>query len=272
MKVALIHYRYTLRGGLETRLMNYMNFFLERGDEVCLICSRISEGVSVPENVRIVLLSPGLVLKPWRQKAFSDKVKKYLGNNQFDFSLSLGRTEGQDAVLAPGNHVGYLRALKKSSFSVSDGQQIEMEKRSFLSSKVIFACSEMIRHELINDYRIDEDKIQVLYPPLNTKKFKILEESTRIALKEKYDIRGDKKTFLFVSSSHERKGLPFLFNLFEQLQNEPIELIIVGYPKVHSALDNVRFLEFSNHPEELYNIVDFTIHPAIYEPFGQIVS
>jgi glycosyltransferase involved in cell wall biosynthesis len=39
-----------------------------------------------------------------------------------------------------------------------------------------------------------------------------------------------------------------------------------------STASNVHHLGFVKEPHELYAAVDCTLHPSIYEPFGQIVS
>lgn len=45
MKVVLIHYRVLLLGGLERRLINYISYFVDRGDEVTLVYAKRGEGV-----------------------------------------------------------------------------------------------------------------------------------------------------------------------------------------------------------------------------------
>ena len=37
-------------------------------------------------------------------------------------------------------------------------------------------------------------------------------------------------------------------------------------------MPNVRFLGFLSKPEIIYHLANFTLHPARYEPFGQIIS
>ena len=91
-------------------------------------------------------------------------------------------------------------------------------------------------------------------------------------LRERYGLPADKRLFLFVSSSHKRKG-HFLLRCFAQATDTDSVLVIAGLPKVLSDLPNVIDLQFIPQMEELYAAVDFTtIHPATYEPFGQIVS
>ena len=81
-----------------------------------------------------------------------------------------------------------------------------------------------------------------------------------------------KTSFLFVSTSHRRKGLSLLTQTFAKLQDESFELCIVGYPKLNPPLKNINYLGYFDELREIYAAADFTIHPSVYEPFGQIIS
>ena len=139
-------------------------------------------------------------------------------------------------------------------------------------SKIIFAASSMIKEEMIQYYGAKRATLHVLFPPLNTDNFTIATEAERRFLRNKYDIDLSTKIFAFVSASHHRKGLDILLKTFELLKNENVVLFIAGYPEIKTDLPNVRFLGFLKSPELIYHLADFTLHPARYEPFGQIIS
>lgn len=272
MKIALIHYRITLRGGLETRLVNYTNYLVQEGHEVTIICAKNKGEVTFPKSVKIVKLSLGITPKVFRMMAFNYNVKRYLTKNHFDFSLSLGRTYHQDAVLAPSNHQGYLDAMQMSGNRLTDWVQNYLDKKTCEKSKIIFAASSMIKEEMIQYYGAKRANLHVLFPPLNTDNFTMATEAERRFLRNKYDIDLSTKIFAFVSASHHRKGLDILLKTFELLKNENVVLLIAGYPEIKTDLPNVRFLGFLKSPELIYHLADFTLHPARYEPFGQIIS
>ncbi|MEL6988377.1 MAG: hypothetical protein AAGK97_11165, partial [Bacteroidota bacterium] len=92
MKVALIHYRLVNRGGLETRLINYSNYFVNRGDDVTIICAKYAEDVAISDKVKIEKINLGIVPNPFRKMNFAVQVSKYMSKHTFDFSLSLSRT------------------------------------------------------------------------------------------------------------------------------------------------------------------------------------
>ncbi len=272
MKVALIHYRITLRGGLETRLINYTNYFVEKGHDVTIICAKNTGEVDFDSSVKIVQLKMGLMPKPLRRVYFDYKLGQYLKNKKFDFELSLGRTSHQKAVLGPSNHKGFLKAMGKKTKSINDFTQDLQDQKLTKRCKIIYAASQMMKDEFVNLYGADSSKIKILFPPLNEKQFTRIDDAAKKELRLKNDIPIDFRVFVFVSASHYRKGLDILLKAFEQLQNEKVLLLIAGYPKVETQWQNVRFIGFASEPQNLYQMADCTLHPARYEPFGQIVS
>ncbi len=270
MKVALIHYRLLHKGGLETRLINYMNYFLERGDEVTIICAKQSKEVTVPKGVRILKTNLGIMPKLYRKRYFNHKLAKVMEKERFDFSLSLGRTSHQQMVLAPGNHLGYLTAYSRKPSGIDDKNQILLDQLSFDYSKVILAASQMIADEVVSMYGLAPEKVKVLFPPLDTSKFNQSKGPQRTELRKQFGISEDKIAFAFVSASHSRKGMPILLEVFKQLPEKYV--LLVAGDRVRTTLPNVKNLGYIRNTDELYTATNYTIHPATYEPFGQIIS
>ena len=270
MKIALIHYRLLLKGGLETRLFNYINYLQNNGHEVYLIVSKIDKTIPVPKDLKIIHIDLSAIPKPVRMYFFNKALKKRMKQFSFNFSLSLGRTAWQEAVLCPGNHLGYLKAMKINIPSPIDLMNVYLDKKAFRQSKIIFAASGMIKNELIDLYKIDAQKIEVAYPPVNTGKFNRKLKLKKDQIREKYHIKKGKKIFLFVSSSHRIKNFDLLRKVFTSL-NEDVELIVAGSP-IPEGLKNIRGLGFIKDIHELHAAADFLIHPSKYEPYGQVVA
>ena len=272
MKVAIIHYRLVNMGGLETRLFNYIQYFQQRGDEVTVLYSRKAKEIELPEMVHEIKVKLGIVPKVFRTWYFSHQLKAIMRMHAFDFSLSLGRTAQQKAVLAPCTHLGYLKALGKKRLSISDRINIRLDREAYAESQIIYACSEMVKQEMVELYEVSPAKIEALYPPLNTGIYFKKEGESRLQLKQKLSMDPKKTSLLFVSTSHKRKGLPLLLKVFENLKQEAFELCVVGLPKPRTNLPNVKYLGYFKDLREYYAAADCTVHPAIYEPFGQIIS
>ena len=268
MKVALIHIRYIYKGGLETRLFNYIDYFLKRGDEVHLFTSKISPDIEVPANLIIHFVNLKVIPKPIRNFIFDKKLKIELNRGDFDFILSLERTSRQYHVIAPSTHKGYLMAKNSMFYDLIDLLQIYLDRKSFGSAKVVYACSQMIKDEIQDYYKIDPNQVKVLYPPINVSKFNNLVSKTEA--KQQFNLEDNNKYFLLVSTSHKRKGLDLLEKVFKKLPKNHI--LLVAGTSFQSDIENIKSLGFIKNVEILYRAVDYLLHPAVYEPFGQIVT
>jgi glycosyltransferase involved in cell wall biosynthesis len=137
---------------------------------------------------------------------------------------------------------------------------------------VILACSDMMKQELIELYKVDAEKIKVLFPPIDSSKFNQSGKAKNAELRTKYGFAQNKKSLLFLTTGNERKGYPFLLELMETLKDEPIELVVAGVKPMNSSLPNVKYIGYAQKPEELLWATDALIHPALYEPFGQVIT
>ncbi len=272
MRIALVHTRILYRGGLETRLFSYMRYLRDAGHEVTVIVFRVGRGVEVPKGIRVIHVRLPHIPKRFRSRVFDNKLEGILAREGFDFALSLGRTSHHDAVLLPGNHLGYLRALGQEPRGIKDNTQIYMDRRAYAAPGRILACSQMMKDEVVELYGADPEKIEILYPPTDTARFNLGVKERREAYRKKYGFSEGKRSFLLVSASHSRKGLPLLLEVFAQLANENVELWVAGKEAVPTGLSNVRGLGFVKETEELYAAADCTVLPAVYEPYGQVVS
>lgn len=62
-----------------------------------------------------------------------------------------------------------------------------------------------------------------------------------------------------------------MLKLFKELPATH-QLMIIGKPEVKTNLPNVQYKGFESDLNKWYAVADFLIHPAKYEPYGQIVT
>lgn len=271
MKVALIHYRIAHAGGLERRLLNYTRYFVNRGDEVTIFYAQRDEKVELPPSVQLHHVPVRLYPKPFRMGAFGNAVQRVLAKASFDFTLSLGRTPGAQLLICPGNHRGFLHHMQRS-WRYTDAIESGLDVKAFASAKHILAASQMMKEELVDWYGVAEDKISVLYPPSDVTRFHMGLKEQQNTLRQQWGMSASKKNFLFVSYSHRRKGLGVLLETFKALEGEPIHLYIAGEKPKGKLPANCTYIDFVKDMSSLYAAADVLIHPAVYEPFGQIVT
>jgi glycosyltransferase involved in cell wall biosynthesis len=271
LKVAIIHIRLMHKGGLETRLFNYMNYFLARGDEVTILSSKVSPTIQLPPEVKLVKHDLSKYPRIIRHLLFSQWLEKYLSAHLFDYSLSLERTWGQQRIIAPNTHIGYVLAQKKWWRTPSDLIQIYLDKKAFRLTPHIYACSNMVKNEIVEQYKVPTNKITVLFPPLNTSQFNVAVRQNRSEFQHHYGIDDAKINFVFVSTSHKRKGLDLLLQLFSTPAFRHLQLYIAGSTIKYSS-PNIHSLGFVMNTAALYAAVDCVLHPSVYEPFGQVIA
>ena len=271
MRIALIHTRLKRVGGLETRLFSYIEAFASRGHQVTVIVSKIEHNERLPKGVRVIQCSMKKVPKPIRIWYYDYAVQRILQQEKFDFVLALIQISGVDALLVPGNHPGYLKAVGRRT-KLLDRLVIHVENKCFHSAKTLLACSQMMKNEVVQFFGIPSEKIAVLYPPTDPQRFHMKLKAKKAAFRQEYGFSNDKFSFVFVSASHRRKGLPLAIRVFEKLRNENVELIVAGTPVKMSLPENVRYIGYVKASEKLFAAADGLILPATYEPYGQIVS
>jgi glycosyltransferase involved in cell wall biosynthesis len=272
MRIALIHNRLVHYGGLEVCLFSYISEFRARGHSVTLVVSKISPDISLPRDVTVIKIDLSPIPKPFRDYWLSRSIERLRLTDSFDFTLSLARTPYQSAVLAPGNHLGFLRAIDRRVWRPKDWLDAKIERMSFDTCRLILAASTMIKEELVTLYELPESKIRVLLPPHNTAQFNLAVRAGRDEHRRRFGCSPDKKVCAFVSVSHGRKGLPLLLEVFSQLRKEPYELLIAGEARTGTLPENVRYIGYIKETEQLYSAADALLLPAIYEPFGMVVS
>lgn len=269
MKVLLIHPRFAQLGGLESRLINYADYFASRSHEVHIACRRYDKHL-VKQNMFIHRFQPLFFNAHNKNYLFNKKLEKW-NKPDFDFELSLGRTTIQKNILAPATHKGYMMGIGKTVLTRADERYIEMDLQGYQTSEHIFAASAMVKNEVVNLYGINESKVHILYPPFNAALHKKYSEDEKKKIRKKYGLPENKIFHLFVSSSHALKGIELLEKVFGKLTDTNHVLLVIGKP-IKSNLPNVYSLGYFNLVSEAYALGNYILHPSKYDAFAQVIT
>lgn len=272
-KITIIKYLLQQKGGIEKRFQNYLEEFLRRGFIITVLYGSEKDSYQRLPNVHYIKLNVGLMpFRKWRKVTFARRAEYMLEGDDFrdQLKLSMGRTGKADIVIAAGN---YPEASKEDITNSSwfKNPMYFLDRTSFENSGLILAASNQVKLELNHLFSITDDRIKVLYPPIKTSDYYQISGERRNELFRNYSMNPEKTNFLFISTGHKRKGLPFLLNIFSSLNSDKYELFVAGN-KFESKLPNVRSLGFIQNTNDLYNIADCLLHPASYEAFGQVVT
>jgi glycosyltransferase involved in cell wall biosynthesis len=151
-----------------------------------------------------------------------------------------------------------------------------IEKFETKRADLVVAVSNFVKNEIVEYYRIDSKKIEVVYNGINPKEFFRRSKNRH---KETFPV------LLSVGRLNQLKGFDHVLNALNIIVDRcpKIMQIIVGegpgekslknYCTKHSLLKNVKFISQVNTEElnKLYSSCDLFIHVPTYEPFGMVV-
>ena len=177
---------------------------------------------------------------------------------------------------------------KKYGYYVRDFPEILdtwLRKYCFKKADKLIANSQAVKREMVEFFSLNPEKIEVVYPQIDTDKFKPLPASNAQVKKVKKELglQGKFVVGCFGRISRE-KGQDYLIEAVKQLNNPKIKLLIVGDSKIGSKEfeselreqakglgDNCLFLGFRNDLVELINACDLVVCPSKKEPFGRVI-
>ena len=144
----------------------------------------------------------------------------------------------------------------------------------------IIAVSQSTKNDLINLYKIKEEKIEVIYSGVGNEFEPIIGNALLLNnIREKYNL--PEKFILYFGTIEPRKNLIGLINAFELLKNEEYKLVIAGtkgwlYQDIFKAAyqskkrDKIIFTGFVEEKDKpyLYNLAHTFVYPSFFEGFG----
>jgi glycosyltransferase involved in cell wall biosynthesis len=273
MKIAIIHQKYAQGGGMESYLLDLLKGFSEQGDSVSLFVYRLYSQMPKKEGLNVHRMPLAWLPRRWRRYAFWAQLDRTFDRSAFDLSISLTRSSCQDISVCGGTHLGMIHQTPRRSARnrwIHDRIETRFEQRMLQKVPHIMAHSRLIAEELKRFYTFNTDKISILYPPINTEKYKPQSHALIQATQTHYQIDSQKINFLFPSIGHARKGLPELLQTFSRLSNH-YQLYLAGTAFSQKLPNNVHHLGYIKNLAPLYAAVNYTILPSHYEPFGLIV-
>lgn len=264
MKIAINTLNFRQGGGVERYILDLINGFRDAQITPRIYTCKADSTLAENQWVELIKTNLSIVPRKLRHRFLSSFVRQHRQTDEIILSLFYLYC---DIFICGGNHKGYLRSQKKSANLYERFIKIPFEQKVLDECKLIIAHSKLMKEELIELYQVPEQKIQVLYPPVNTAKFTLVPAEQRQILRAKLGFKADEIIYLFPSTGHHRKGYELLRNYFNSV-DLPIKLVVAGTPV--EASKNVVSLGFCNNMPELYQAADFTIMASSYEPFGLV--
>lgn len=153
-------------------------------------------------------------------------------------------------------------------------------KRIINNSNLIITVSENTKKDILKEYKVNEDKVKVIYNGFDEIKKSIDKEYSKNYIKDKFNIEN---YILMVGIHYKYKNLHSVIEAYDRNKEVlKVPLVIVGgtegsYGKELIKLvnkknlnDKVKFLGFVSNEDKnlLYQAAKLFIYPSLYEGFG----
>jgi UDP-glucose:(heptosyl)LPS alpha-1,3-glucosyltransferase len=294
MRVALLHPRAALLGGVERQIHDLGVRLADAGHEVHWICARRLGALDDRIRCHRVPEPPG-VLRAARVWSFDREASRALASlGPFDVVHGFGKTSRQDVyrdgsgcladyqAYAFEGRPAWLTALRRRSPPAIAAARIERERYRPGGCRFVLAISALVREQILRRHPIAPERVRVLHPAIDTARFRPLPEpAARAAVRAELGLPTAPPLLAFVGSDFRRKGLPALLAALGLLPGA--HALVLGADRPASmrrarelaaqlgVAERAHFAGVRPDPERLLAAADCLVFPSRFDAFGNAV-
>lgn len=272
MKIGIVCNALANSGGMERYTLDIIRGFVASGHEVTVFTRKVDASLYEATLVKTVKINTSFLPKRFRDFYVSNLLPSLRKKHPLDVMLGCCRSRHVDIVICGGTHPGFLKATRKRK-SIFDRFVLPFEKASYQEASCVVAHSQLVENETKTYYHVPKSRLFLIPPPVDLSIFKPASEGNQQSSSSKrlssFSQLKNKTVFLFVSSSHVRKGFKLLEKYFENTYL-PIALAVAGRPLKRNDYKNICYVGYEKNMAALYSQADFSILASTYEPFGLV--
>ncbi|MBN1762683.1 MAG: glycosyltransferase family 4 protein [Methanomicrobia archaeon] len=147
-------------------------------------------------------------------------------------------------------------------------------------SKKIIAISNRVKQEILENYGVPTEKVEVIHSGVNLEEFKP-NFAKREKIRTKLGINENQIVLMFSGHEFSRKGLKYIIETLPRIKGN-VKLLVAGgdnptpYFRLASELgmqDHILFLgTLKEDLNDHYAASDLFVFPTLYEPFGLVIT
>lgn len=278
------------KGGAERYVVDLCSRMAKEGFEVHVSAEKWDEEIA---GIFLHQVKTLPFPKSLRLLSFAIKATREMKSANYDVTLGVGNTLEAD-VLQPhgGVHWAWFwRSLKAYPNPIvwtikflgrvlSPKQWVSgwIEDRPYKRGNYsrIVAISDMVKKDIIQRYKVPEDRITVVYNGVDIERFHPRNRQYREEIRKRFGV-GEEFVILFVSHNFRMKGLSYLIKALAKIKKEdsfPFKLLVLGrdrqgpylrLAKKMGVFGEVIFVGSTDEIQKYYGAADLLVHPTFYD-------
>ncbi|KXI23992.1 glycosyltransferase family 4 protein [Photobacterium sanguinicancri] len=289
-KLAIVRQQYRPDGGAEKIIARSLDGLKSADLDVSVITQAWPKNAD--SHYQIHQIDKAGLTRTAKVRNFTKNAQQLLTTQDFDIVQSHERLPGCNLYRAgDGVHAQWLNIKNRHATSLHKCWQkmdsfhryiLATERQMFESNELqkVICISNMVKQDILTHFTITEDKLVTIYNGINSNQFTPAWGEEQRQLRQELDLPQDKRILIFVGSGFERKGVKEAIQAVAKT-NEDTLLLVVGKEKKiksYQALaeqlgvnERVYFMGVRTDVGKLMAASDLLLHPAHYEPFGNVV-
>lgn len=286
MDIAFLRKKYSFHGGSERYIHRLATHMLEHGHRVHIYASQWADGPDMA-GIQVHRVRCWTINSFLRDLSFAFFAFLAVRRGKHDIVQTHAKTFLQDVYRGgDGCHVEWLRQRWRRSgwatrirtvVNPHNWLNLWMERRILRGRRFarVMAISEMVKNDMMRNYGVRAEDIDVVYNGVDTGLFRPDLRSTKgVEVRRRHQVAAGDRVALFVGSGFERKGVRPLLEAVRMVRG-PLTVLVVGKGKPIELpgmpLDK-RIVYCGAQPdvEGYYAGSDVFVFPTMYEPFGNV--
>lgn len=264
--------------GVPKMVLQKLQYFNERGYEAYAIAETINATMIEEFQGRPVKTFRWPISGYFRRKFYSDRVESWVRKNKPDLVIGHGDILNQD-ILYIHNCVHWAHELIEKKPLPVDHEVGRIHQSIFTEGtyKLLICNSQLMKNDLVSRFKLDANKVVVIYPEMNFKKFEVQDPlEVKKEWRDKFNFKDDDIVIgLVTSGNFKKRNLGLLIEAFKEASqiNPRLKLFVAGrnidqrYIE-QAPKEGVVFAPAIVDVKYYYYLLDMFILPAHIEEFG----